>query len=93
MRTATNRKVEGMVGDDQAVKVYEGEPDDVLVLRSLLESAGIEIVTAEAFFGPAREIYVRGCDVADARAIIEDAAAQSPGRMGEVLRGPWPTDQ
>ena len=82
-----------MVGDDQAVKVYEGKPDDVLVLRSLLESAGIEIVTAGAFFGPGREIYVRGRDVADARAIIEDADAHPSRQMGDMLNGPWPTDK
>lgn len=57
-----------MTGDDQAIKVYDGEPTDVTFLRSLLESAGIEIVTAGIFFGPTKETYVRGRDEADARA-------------------------
>ena len=76
-------------GDDQAIKVYDGEPADVVFLRSLLETAGIEIVTAGAFFGPGREIYVRGRDTAEAREIINDFTSRPPTPAGDVLRGPW----
>jgi hypothetical protein len=81
-----------MIGDDQAVKVYEGKPADVMFLKSLLESAGIEIVTAGSFFGPGHEIYVRGRDVADARAIIADVQSQPTQQSGDVLPGPWPKE-
>jgi hypothetical protein len=78
-----------MIGDDQAIKVYEGEPADVMFLRSLLQSARIETVTAGAFFGAGREIYVRGRDVIKAREIITDFESQTPGHHGDILPGPW----
>ena len=79
-----------MIGDDQAVKVYEGEPAEVMFLRSLFEAAGIEMVTAGRFFGPSTEIYVRGRDSAAAREIIEDFKSSPPRPPGDVLPGPWP---
>jgi hypothetical protein len=79
-----------MTGDDQAIKVYEGEAADVMFLRSLLKSAGIEIVTAGRFFGPGNEVYVRGRDTAAARDIINHFTSQRPTQAGDVL--PWPKE-
>ena len=81
-----------MNGEDQPVKVYEGEPGDVAFLTSGgLTSAGVQIVTAGHFFG-SRELHVRCGDEVAAREIVADFEAN--GRRGGggdvVLRGPWP---
>ena len=77
-----------MNNDDLPIKVYEGEPTDVVFLKSLLNSAQIEVVTAGAFFGAAREIYVRRRDAAAARDILADFAInRRPG--GSILPGRW----
>ena len=75
--------------EDQPVKVYEGDPSDIAFLKSLLDSAGIDVVTAGRFFGPGNEVYVRRRDEESARAILADFEANR-GRKGGVIRGPWP---
>ena len=75
--------------DDQAVKVYEGEPTDIVFLKSLLGSAGIKVVTAGVFFGPNREIYVRRRDEAVTREILADFEVNPRPPGGTVLPGPW----
>jgi hypothetical protein len=80
-----------MNDDDQAVKVYEGEPTDIVFLKSLLDSAGIEVVTAGAFFGPGRELYVRRRDEADTREILADFESHRRAPGGSVLPGRWET--
>lgn len=78
-----------MNDNDQPVKVYDGEPADVVFLKSLLDSAGIAVVTAGVFFGPGRELYVRQRDEADAREILADFEATRRSSGGSVLPGRW----
>jgi len=75
--------------EDLPVKVYEGDPSDIAFLKSLLDAAGIEVVTAGRFFGPGNEVYVRRRDEESARAILTDFEANR-GRKGGIVRGPWP---
>ncbi len=77
-----------MNNDDLPIKVYEGEPADIVFLKSLLDSERIEVVTAGAFFGPAREVYVRRRDEAAAREILADFELHRQ-RGGRILPGPW----
>ena len=76
-----------MSAGDLPVKVYEGEASDVAFLKSIFESAGIEVVTAGYFFG-GREIYVRRRDEDAARAVLADFE-QNRSRKGDVIKGPW----
>ena len=79
-----------MTGDGQPIKVYEGDSADVAFLRSLLDAAGIEVVSAGVFFGATREIYVRRRDGAEACEIIADFDSRRTARTkGDVVRGPW----
>lgn len=78
-----------MSDDEQAVKVYEGEPSEIVFLKSLLDSAGIEVVTAGIFFGPGREIYVRRRDEAATREILADIEANRRPTRENVLPGRW----
>ena len=78
-------------GEDLPVKVYEGEPSDVAFLKSLFDSAGIDVVTAGHFFG-GRDIYVRRRDADAARAILADFE-QNRSRKGDVIKGPWSGDK
>ena len=69
-----------MDSDGLPVKVYDGDPADVVFLRSLLVSAAIEVVTAGIFFGPAREIYVRRRDATAARQVLADFEVERSAR-------------
>ena len=77
------------ITDDLPIKLYEGEPGDIVFLTSLLDSEQIEVVTAGAFFGAAREVYVRRRDEAAAREILADFESHRQ-RGGNILPGPWP---
>jgi len=79
-----------MNGEDQPVKVYEGEPGDV----AFLTSAGVQIVTAGHFFG-SRELHVRCGDEGAARELVADfeASGRRGGGGDTILRGPWPKDR
>jgi len=82
-----------VTGDGQPIKVYEGDSADVAFLRSLLDEAGIEVVSGGVFFGASREIYVRRRDGAEAREIIADFESRRTARTkGDVVRGPWSAD-
>ena len=83
-----------MNGEDQRVKVYEGEPGDIAFLTSLLISAGVQIVTAGHFFG-SRELHVRCGDEVVARELVADfeASGRRGGGGDTILRGPWPKDR
>lgn len=81
-----------MTSNDQPIKVYDGETADVVFLRSLLEAAEIEVVSAGVFFGATREIYVMRRDEAEAREIIADFDSRRASRKGDILRGPWPAE-
>lgn len=83
---------EVVTGDDQPIKVYEGELGDVVFVRSLMAEARIEVVTTGVFFGASREIYVRRGDEAEAREIVADFDSRRSRTKGEVLRGPWSTE-
>lgn len=75
------------------ITVYDGEPAAVVFLRSLMDAAGIELVsTGGAFFGPPREIRVRRRDEAEAREIVAHFESHQARGKGDVLRGPWSTD-
>jgi hypothetical protein len=77
-----------MHSDDLPIKVYDGDPTAIVFLKSLLDSAGIEVVTAGAFFGPGREVYVRRRDEAAAREILADFESHAQ-RADNILPGPW----
>jgi hypothetical protein len=61
-----------MSADDVPIKVYQGTPDDVAFLESLLEAAGIQVTGGGHFFGATCEVYVRQGDEAGAREILAD---------------------
>jgi hypothetical protein len=86
------REEETVTGENQPIKVYEGELADVTFLRSLLNEAAIEVVSAGLFFGATREIYVGRRDEAEAREIIADFESRRARPKGDLLHGPWPTD-
>jgi hypothetical protein len=84
-----NGDEEAMTADDQPIKVYRGEPADVVFLESLMEAAGIVPVRAGVFFGPTREIYVKRSDEAEARELVADFQSRRTKGKGVVVRGPW----
>ena len=67
-----------MSDDDVPVIVFEGEYAEVLFLKTLIESAGIETSVydhnprATVKFDPPCAIYVRRGDVEHARELVED---------------------
>jgi len=78
-----------MSAEDLPIKVYEGTPDDVAFLESLLEAAGIQVTGGGHFFGATCEVYVRQGDEAGAREILADFESRRR-HGGDVLPGRWP---
>jgi hypothetical protein len=66
--------VKSVSADDVPVLVFEGEYSEMLFLKTLIESAGIEtsLTSGQTEGGPLNAIFVRPADAEHARELVAD---------------------